>query len=423
MEKNIERYALEKNVKLYKKYKMFAYDWVFFYSISVLYFTLTKGFSTSQVLYISAFYTLFFSLLQLPAHFIEKHLGLKKAMVIGNFFSMFTMLVYIFASDFKVFMWVQLFNALAFVLKGSSESSLVCTSLKKLDAYDKFDKIEGTANARYYFLEGISAIVSGFLFTVNNYIPVIICFVITVISFVISFNFYDVEIEVDQDDNKSIKRIFIDFFDLLSVNRLKSIFLVGFIFSGIIYASVNLYKLILIDINIDTKYITMIICFFTIFSGIGAKSQFFLQKILKNKTITIYSKAFILCLGLIGIFGIIGKLNIITLSLILFFLCIMGIINGAYKVAMKRYTLSFTNSKIRGRINSVYYMFEYMGTTIISFAVGFLLEVNTVTSSIATIIVAILSFIVMELVLRFIDGKLGLKPEQYDKKERNNIEV
>lgn len=423
MEKNVERYALEKNVKLYKKYKMFAYDWVFFYSISVMYFTLTKGFSTSQVMYISAFYTLFFSLLQLPAHFMEKRIGLKKSMIIGNAFSMITMLVYIFANDFKIFLGVQLFNALAFVLKGSSESSLVCTSLKRLDAYDKFDKIEGIANARYYFLEGLSAIVSGFLFTLNDYIPVILCFVITVISFAISFKFYDVELEVDKDDRKSIKRLFIDFFDMLSVNRLKSIFLVGSIFSGIIYVSINLYKLLLMDLKLDTNYITIIICFFTVFAGFGSKLQFYLQKILKNKTLTIYSKAFILSLGLIGIFGVIGKLNIVTLSFILFFLCIMGIIQGAYKVAIRRYTLSFTTSKIRGRISSVYYMFEYLGTTIISFAVGFLLEINSITSSIATIIVAIIAFGVMEVILRYIDGKLGLKPEQYDEKERNNVEI
>lgn len=420
---NTDKYKLERNIKLYKKYKMVAYDWVFFYAISVLYFTITKGFSTAQVMYISAFYTLFFSLLQLPAHFMEKKLGLKTSMIIGNAFSMITMAVYIFAKDFKVFMGVQFFNALAFVLKNSSESSLMCSSLKRLDAYDKFDKIEGTANSRYYFLEGISAIIAGFLFNINEYIPVIICLLITIISFYISFKFYDVSQEVSSDDKKSIKRLFVEFFDMLSINRLKSIFLVGFIFSGIIYASVNLYKLVLINLNINTNYITIIICFFTVFAGIGSKFQFKLQKLLKNQTLTVYSKTFIICLGILGIFGIIGILNLFTLSCIMLCLCIMGTIQGAYKVAMRRYTLSFTTFKIRGKISSVYYMFEYLGTTIITFSVGFLLEIDNINSQVATVIVAIISFAIMEFVLKYIDGKLGLKPEQYDKKEINNIEV
>ena len=40
MEEQYDITLLEKNVKLYKGYKMFAYDWVFFYAVSVLFFNI-----------------------------------------------------------------------------------------------------------------------------------------------------------------------------------------------------------------------------------------------------------------------------------------------------------------------------------------------------------------------------------------------
>ena len=71
----------ENNVKIYKKYKMFAYDFLFYYAIQVMFFTEVKGFSMSQVMYITAFYSLFTFFWQIPANFISEKLGLKKTYV------------------------------------------------------------------------------------------------------------------------------------------------------------------------------------------------------------------------------------------------------------------------------------------------------------------------------------------------------
>ena len=74
MEEKYNFSELEHNVKLYKWYKMFAYDWVFFYAISVLFFSMTKGFSTSDIVYLTAFYTLAYCIFQIPSNFIVKKL-------------------------------------------------------------------------------------------------------------------------------------------------------------------------------------------------------------------------------------------------------------------------------------------------------------------------------------------------------------
>ena len=84
------------------------------------------------------------------------------------------------------------------------------------------------------------------------------------ISLVISFEFYDIKQEDQNEDKIGIKRTILDFFEIMSVNRLKSIFLVGFVFSGIIYVTATLYKSILIDMGLETEYITIVVFFFTL---------------------------------------------------------------------------------------------------------------------------------------------------------------
>ena len=107
MEEEYDFELLEENVRLYKVYKMFAYDWVFFYAISVLFFSITKGFSTSQIVYLSGFYTLAYCIFQVPANFFVKKIGLKKSMILGNILSAITILVYIIANEYNTFVIIQ----------------------------------------------------------------------------------------------------------------------------------------------------------------------------------------------------------------------------------------------------------------------------------------------------------------------------
>ena len=152
MEEKYNFSELEHNVKLYKIYKMFAYDWVFFYAISVLYFTITKGFSTAQIVSLSAFYTLAYCVFQIPGNFLVKKLGLRKTIIFGNILSTITILMYIFFKSYDAFVISQIFNGFSFALKGLAESDMLCSSMKRLGDFENFSKVEGSANAKYYFL-------------------------------------------------------------------------------------------------------------------------------------------------------------------------------------------------------------------------------------------------------------------------------
>lgn len=420
MEEEYDFQLLEDNVKLYKVYKMFAYDWVFFYAISVLFFSITKGFSTSQIVYLSGFYTLAYCIFQIRANFLVKKIGLRKSMILGNILSAVTILVYIIAKDYTTFVIIQFVNGLSFALKGLSEGDLLCTTMKRLGKFEKFTKVEGSANSKYYFFDALASVIAGFSFIFHQYLPVILCLIVTIIALIQSFKFNDVELDIDKEKHSLFTSIR-HFFDTLSSDRLKSIYMIAFVFTGIIQVNITLYKSILMDIGMQPHIIAILVGFYMLFAGFGSKYEFYFERITKNKTLTVITLTYVICIGIIGIVGLINVVNLFMLSVTMICLCIMGFVHGVYKVALKKYTVSFTTSKIRTRISSIGLMFEYAGTTIISFMVAYLLE--NIGNSLGSIIIGIVAFLIIFLILKYMDGRLGLKPEEYSSKERNNVDL
>ena len=148
--------------------------------------------------------------------------------------------------------------------------------------------------------------------------------------------------------------------------------------------------------------------------------QFSIEKITKNKTLSTFGIIFIISMIILGIEGVNGKLDYKTFSVVMICLAFMGIIQGAYRVSIKKYVLNFTTSKIRTKITSIYYMFENIGSSIMMFLSGFLL--NFTSSSKTCIIYGSIAFLIMILVIVYMKKILSLKPEEYSKQELNGVE-
>lgn len=421
MEKEINETRAKRNVALYKKYKLFAYDFLFYYAVEVLFFTIVKGFSMSELMYISAIYTLSAFFWQLFGSLIVEKLGLKKSIIIGNFLVAINCFLYIVSSTFWMYNFANFFLALGFSLKGLSESSLLYSSLKRIGRRSEFSKIEGKSNAKFYYLDAAASILSGFLFVINGYLPFICCFICTLVSLVMSFKFKDFKKEDDEEESLSIIETFKGIKEIVSNRRSKSILLLSFVFWGIVSTINTLYKAIIIDIGISEQYSTIVVCIVTIFVGFGSRSAYGIEKVTKNKTLTVFSYTFLLSAIVVGIIGIYNTLSLTTISILLGALAIIGIVQGAYRVAMKKYVLSFTTSKIRIKVTSAYYIVENLGKTLILFLSGFILEFTT--NSIACLVFSAISFVVLIMILRFMKGKLGLKPEQYNPEDINYTKI
>lgn len=92
---------------------------------------------------------------------------------------------------------------MAFSLKNIVEPAMLNGSIKaeKEEKSRIFAKAQGRAVSGYYALSAISMILSGFLYEINGYIPLLLSLGIVIITLIISTRFEDVKIEEKNEDN------------------------------------------------------------------------------------------------------------------------------------------------------------------------------------------------------------------------------
>lgn len=435
------RKAKEKNRKIYPIYKMFAWDLLFYYSITFLFMHQTKGLTASNIFLGNAFYSIFKIAFQPFAPMIINITGKRKAIIIGNIFVSLSILAMIILKGTVVnYIIVNLIMAIGYILKEICESCLLEENIPNDEnRSSKFSKIDGRGSSYFYIFAAISYLSTGFLFVINPYIPMSLCFIFCIVGTLLSFKFehYEVKEEKVKDEHpiKTLrKRVSLakqEYMFILKSKRLHALLLFAMLFKGILNIRPTITSSIFVDIGIPNQYFGIITAVLTGFSAIATWKQHFFHKKFRNKLLTFFALTYSVASILIGLVVIININYGLTLVIILFMMILQNIIKGLYYTLIKRYLNSFSNHHLSVKIYSVNTFMEGLGATLMSFAVSILLEYTT--TSYASLIVGIVSLILFIAILDFMRTRIGLKPEEYRKqdiefvpkeeKEKNVIEI
>ena len=199
------RDARRTNAKLFPIYKMFSWDLLFFYSIEFLFLTITKRLDASEILLINGFFLVARLFCQFPSVIISELIGRRKSIILGNFLLILFVLSLIFLPGITSILIADLFFALGYDLKTISETNLLYDSVSTRGGEGLFSKLDAKGGSWYYILDGIASLTAGYLFVINNYLPLIICLAFIIISTVISFNFKDIYVG-QKEKKKDFKR-------------------------------------------------------------------------------------------------------------------------------------------------------------------------------------------------------------------------
>lgn len=413
---------MQTNVKLFPIYKLFSYDVLFYYAISILYLTGSKGFSLSQVALISSVYSIASILSQIPASIVADKIGLKNSMIIGNIFCMIWSLFYLVVPAFELILVAELFCGFGFALKGVSESPFLYSTLKKSSRTSEFAKIESKGSSLYFVCEAIASVVAGYLYFINAHLPMIfacICFLIATI-----LAFYMKPIKIKESEKQTTKEKFAEMFNgfkfIFKSKRLHALFIFACVFFGILSLS-NLYiKTYLNDINVSSTLFGYIFAAASVASAIGSSVQDKIEKQHRNKTLSAISITYILSFILIGLFSIIFKEynSLLILGIIVFLL--QSLLKGAYRIIIKEYVSRYTTSSIRSKLMSIYYLAESFGSAILLFVAS--KTIDLVPIGFNYCIFGFALFIIMILILNYMNSRVGLEPSKYGKNDRMDLQ-
>ena len=300
------------NIKLYSKYRIFSWDLLFYYAIIYLFLTIEKKISPAQVLQFDAFYILFRFMVQIPSTLLIQKIGKRKSIIFANFVATIHVLFIMFANDFNMLLFSQFLCAFAFVIKSTCETDLLYDSLERGEKRGiQFSKIDGRATARYYYVDAISAILSGFLFVVNAYIPLALCFVTLLISFCLSIRFEEIHKEKGKMHiREEIKNIRYGFKDVFKSRRLRSLVIFNAMFIGVIKILQNLRNTVLIEVGVPEQYFGIIFAIMGIICGLSARLQGRIHKKYRNRTLAFLALPTVISCLLMGVITLYSYYNI-----------------------------------------------------------------------------------------------------------------
>lgn len=279
-----------------------------------------------------------------------------------------------------------------------------------------FAKIDGKATSRHYYIEAISAVISGFLFVLNSYIPMILCFLVLLAVTIISTKFEDIQGELPKSKiSDEFRNLRYSFRNIFKSKRLKSLLIFNSLMVGIIKILQNLRNTVLLEVGMPEQYFGVIFAVLGIISGIATKNQDRIHKKYKNRTLTFLALPTTISCLILGILLMLKIDTKISIPIILILFTVQYIMKGPYYVLVKRYFNNFTNSEKRVKIATVNNLVENLIASCLIFGASFVLNILPINYTL--VIIGIISVTAMVALLDYMKKTVGLKMEQYGKRE------
>ena len=408
------------NARLYPIYKMLSWDLLFYYSIIFLYLVQAKNFSASQVMLGEAFFTASCFVLQIPIGLLVDKIGKKRSLVIANICMCLFSFILLIIQNFNQLLIGYFIDAIGYVLKTVCETNILYDSLpigKRRG--NLYSEIDGIGASRYYVVDAITSLIAGYAFVLNPYLPIIFCFIANIISTILATRFRSIKLQNEQVEVKEgVREYFRQLREAIRfTKKSKRIFCLLLYFglvSGLIYNLTTFRSSVLEGISIPEHYFGIIFAISQMVATICAKAQIFIHKRFRNKTLAVLGIPLTISCIIIGFLAMIGTSTTFKVIIVLLFV-FQGAIKGAYNVLIYRYLNNFTNRKIRTKLATIRNMFYNISSIFISLFGAMLL--NYTDSANTIIIVGCMMTILIILLLDYMRGKVGLKPEQYKKED------
>lgn len=415
--------ARKQNMRLYSFYRSISLDLIFYYAIEFLFLTQVKHITPSEVVLSTSFYAISMIFLQIPASIIVDKLGARKCTILANVFNTIFVILVLNCNGIVSLIFAQFISSLCFSLKDISDAMLITQSIPETRKKgDIFSKLEGRGFRNYFLVNSITAILSGFLYVINPYIPMSISLVFTIISIILSCGFKDIEqMNIKQFGKKEqAKRYYfkelkdgIKF--IIKSHRLRSLF----IYTGVswgIFCLIGTYRSsILVDIGAPAQVITVIAAIVGIAASLGSKGQLAFNRRFKNKSLTIILITLTTAILIAGLTVVLHMPYIISLIVVTICYIIINLDKGMSLVLSTRYLGNFSNENILSQIYAANAMVKNLLRATIGFVGSYLLNITTTANSM--IIVGIFMIIISISLIGYMKTRLGLKPEEYGKNE------
>lgn len=273
-------------------------------------------------------------------------LNFRKSIILANIMNAFSILMLILGNGITCVIFSWFLMAFGYTIKDLCESTMLHSFIPESEKKNSiFAKVDGKGSSLYYYLDAISLIGTGFLFVMNGYLPMILCFAFCVISGILAYQFKPIEenrIENSNHDSSEslfdfIKSLKYSFHFIFHSNRLKGLLLFSALFYTLLSILSTLNSNLLVDLNFPEEYYGILFAILEILAALSVKKQNSYHKKLRNRALTYFAIFLSIPLIFLGLLMNIGLPYQFLLVCTFLVFTIRYIIKGPYLTLIHRY--------------------------------------------------------------------------------------
>lgn len=176
--------------KIYPYFSGFSGDLLFWIAINTIFLTTVKGFSAAQISSLTMIGNLT-SIILYPFIFkIIKKINNINSIKLGTYLLLAAALLLTFGQSYSIILIGYVFYDVAFLFK-DMENVILRKNLAYENRVDDYLNYQNKASFIYSLITMIISLVSGFIFNINNYLPMILCIAFCVVNIVLSRYLYE----------------------------------------------------------------------------------------------------------------------------------------------------------------------------------------------------------------------------------------
>lgn len=223
MEQNINK--INRSIRTQPIFSALSDDLIFLVPIDTLFLTITKGLNAGQIEFMTMLSMLGGILSRKLVIMISEKIGNVKTLRLGSFLLLMSAIILTFAKKFTVICFYKVIFEIAMLFLSMS-AIILKNNLKSINKGKEYFKRRNKTKIMYSISTMITALLSGYLFNIHNYLPMIFQIILCMIVFSLSFLFFEIKV-----DNQYIKE---DTKEKLNFNKLTLIIIISFAISSTI---------------------------------------------------------------------------------------------------------------------------------------------------------------------------------------------
>ena len=366
-----ENKYINRFIKIYPFLRGFTDDLLFFVAIDTLFFTIAKGLTVQQIVFLTTISSIASLIGRITIVKIIQKIGNTYSARVGMGLLLLSSIIITFGKSYSWIMIGKICYQIAWVFK-DMENIMLKNNLEIIGKSDDYAKITSKGMTIYAFLTLIVSLTASFLFNINPNLPMYLCIAICLIAFIIYFFMKDIsKNNIIKRENNNCKK------KKIKINKVVWLIILSYaVFFGIIVTGQQNTKLLIqyelsniLDIEKVSIYLGLIVAISRVSRLIGSFSFGKVYYKIRNRALLILI-GFLFTSFVFTVLGFFAKVELLRFILMTIGFCIILAVRDPFRLYINDIVLKICKTSEKQKAISYVEFGKKTGTTICSFIVS-----------------------------------------------------